>query len=168
MAGVAVPLTISVVAISVVAVSIPVAVTVRVAIAIESVRIAPAPPPRKAEGTYKDDIIMIVMVVLIAAPVAAIPIVASPIAAVPVVAAPRAHSRTAAHSGARTHRGEMMTATTTARCSRENWRSQHHCNKASQEKQKFRIIHNRSGFLSTSLDTARDSKSRFIFTVAEN
>ena len=66
-----------------------------------------------------------------------------------------------------------MTAATTARCSRENRRSQHHRNKTSQEKQKFRIIHfriihNRSGFLSTSLDTARDSKSRFIFTVAEN
>ena len=62
----------------------------------------------------------------------------------------------------------MAATAATARCSCENWRSEHHCNKANQEKQKFRIIHNRSGFLSTSLDTARDSKSRFIFTVAEN
>jgi len=56
----------------------------------------------------------------------------------------------------------------TARRGRKNRRGQHHCNKTSAEKQKFRIIHNRSGFLSTTLDTARDSKSRFIFTVAEN
>jgi hypothetical protein len=89
-------------------------------------------------------------------------------AAVPVAAAPALahHSGTATHSGAPTH--EMMSATAaTARCSCENWRSQYHCNKASQEKQKFRIIHNRSGFLSTSLDTARDSKSHFIFTASE-
>ena len=58
-------------------------------------------------------------------------------------------------------------APATARCSCENWRSQHHCNKAGQEKQKFRIIHNWSEFLSTSLDTAGDSKSRFIFTASE-
>jgi hypothetical protein len=55
----------------------------------------------------------------------------------------------------------------TARCSCENRSSQYYCNKASQEEEKFRIIHNRSGFVSTSLDTAGDSKSRFIFTASE-
>jgi hypothetical protein len=62
----------------------------------------------------------------------------------------------------------MMAATAaTARCSCENWRSKHRCNKANQEKQKFRIIHIRLEFLSTLLDTARDSKSHFIFTASE-
>jgi hypothetical protein len=99
-----------------------------------------------------------------AMPVASTPIAATPVAAAPALAAPRTHSRAAAHSGTRTHRGEMMAATAaTARSSCENRSSQYGCKKASQEKQKFRIIHNQSGFLSTSLDTARDSKSRFIF-----
>jgi hypothetical protein len=102
----------------------------------------------------------------------AIPVAATPIAAAaPALTAPRTHSRTTAHSGAPTH--EMMTTTAaaapaTVRRSRENRRGQHRCNNTNQGKQKFRIIHNQSGFLSTSLDTARDSKSRFIFTVAEN
>jgi hypothetical protein len=98
-----------------------------------------------------------------AMPVASTPIAATPVAAAPALAAPRTHSRAAAHSRTRTHRGGMMTTTATARSSCENRSSQYGCKKASQEKQKFRIIHNQSGFLSTSLDTARDSKSRFIF-----
>ncbi|PYK28687.1 MAG: hypothetical protein DME52_00155 [Verrucomicrobia bacterium] len=90
---------------------------------------------------------------VVSAPIAAVPVVTALVAAMPVAAAPalaarRTHSRVAAHSGAPTHRGEMMAATaSTAGCSRENWRSQHHCNKTTKEKQKFRIIHNRSRFL---------------------
>jgi len=78
-------------------------------------------------------------------PIAAIPVATTPIAAAPALAAPRAHSGTAPHSGARTH-GMMAATAATARCSCENRRSQHHCNKASQEKQKFRIIHIDRGF----------------------
>ena len=40
----------------------------------------------------------------------------------------------------------MAATASTAGCSCENWRSQHHCNKANKEKQKFRIIHNGSWF----------------------
>jgi hypothetical protein len=75
-------------------------------------------------------------------PIAAMPIATMPIATAPALTAPRAHSGTAPHSGAPTH--ETMAATAAAmRRSRENWRTEHHCNNATQEKQKFRFIHNR-------------------------
>jgi hypothetical protein len=34
-------------------------------------------------------------------------------------------------------------AAATVRCGCENWRTEHQCSNATQQKQKFRIIHNR-------------------------
>jgi hypothetical protein len=72
------------------------------------------------------------------------PVAAMPIAAAPALATvPRAHSGTAPHSGAPSHETMAAAAAATVRCGCENWRTEHQCSNATQQKQKFRIIHNR-------------------------
>src|SRR5262249_32721136 len=106
---------------------------------------------------------IVTVIVPIAVPVATMPIPAAmPIPAMPIPAVP-AHSWVARHSGAPTHETMATTAASTARRSCENWSSEHHCNNATQEKQKFRIIHNQSGFLSTLIRHRARFKVSFYF-----
>src|SRR5262249_47572097 len=81
---------------------------------------APTPPPWEAEVTNKDDVVIMMMEMI------------APIAAMPV-----AHSGTTSHthSGATTE--GMSAATATMRGGCDNWSSEHGRKKVTQEKHKF-------------------------------
>jgi hypothetical protein len=74
-------------------------------------------------------------------PVVTVPVAPTPVAAAPALTAPRAHSWASTHAW-RNMVAATTNAATTARSCCENWSSQNCRDKATQEKDKFRIIHN--------------------------
>ncbi len=109
--------------------------------------VAPTPAP-EGEATNEDDIIKVIMVVMMMMPIAT-PIAAIPVLAIPVLTTPFAHSVGNERSPAsRGHRHEMVTAMW---CGRRHRRSQHNRNKATKEKYRF-CLHRCLG--SRKLDTA--------------